>query len=201
MAKDWSPTNRTTAPATGDHGACGDCAEAVLPYNRRHRSAANVASYQKGALHVLAQRLGVKLASRGISRCLTASRGPQEAPETGISRSKNHVLSAFLHRLGRDSTKDRSREPPAARRRNANAGQKRRLVENLFFNWMVTGTQIRRSLRTSTTGSRSSSSSAPRCAAISAARLLLALYSKDGELSEAELDRISPSARIGIHWS
>jgi len=151
----------------------------------------------------LAQRLGVKLASRGISRCLTGK--PEDLRKLLRLESvapKNHVLSAFLHRLGRDLDEGTGLGSLLLHvGRNANAGQKRRLVENLFFNWMVTGTQIRRSLRTLDYWVPFFIVISPtmRCN-LSCTGCYSALYSKDGELSEAELDRIlAECRRIGIH--
>jgi MoaA/NifB/PqqE/SkfB family radical SAM enzyme len=151
----------------------------------------------------LAQRLGVKLASRGISRCLTGK--PEDLRKLLRLESvapKNHVLSAFLRRLGCDLDQGTGLGSLLLHvGRHANSGQKRRLVENLFFNWMVTGTRIRRSLRTLDYWVPFFIVISPtmRCN-LSCTGCYSALYSKDGELSEAELDGIlAECRRIVIH--
>ena len=149
------------------------------------------------------QRLAVGIASRGISRCLTGR--PEDLRKLiRLERlaPKNHVLSAFLTRLARDLD-ERSGLASLLLHvgRNASPRHKRRLVENIFFNWMVTGTRIRRSLRTLDYWVPFFIVISPtmRCN-LRCRGCYSALYSKDGELSESELDGIlAECRRIGIN--
>lgn len=149
------------------------------------------------------QRLAVGIASRGISRCLTGR--PEDLRKLlRLERlaPKNHVLSAFLTRLARDLDEGSGLASLLLHvGRNANPRHKRRLVENLFFNWMVTGTRIRRSLRTLDYWVPFFIVISPtmRCN-LRCRGCYSALYSKDGELSESELDGIlAECRRIGIN--
>jgi MoaA/NifB/PqqE/SkfB family radical SAM enzyme len=151
----------------------------------------------------LAQRVVVRLASQGISRCLTGR--PQDLRKLlRLERiaPKNDVLSAFLARLDRDLDEGAGLGSLLLHvGRNANPRHKRRLVENLFFNWMVTGTRTRRRLRTLDYWVPFFIVISPtmRCN-LSCTGCYSALYSKDGELSEADLDGIlAECRRIGIH--
>ena len=143
------------------------------------------------------------LATPAISRCLTGRPSDlQRLLRLERIAPRNHVLSAFLRRLDHD-IQERSGLGALLVHvgRSANPRQKRTLIKDLFFNWMVTGTQTRRRLRSLDYWVPFFIVISPtmRCN-LKCAGCYSALYSKDGELSEAELDRIlSECRRLGIH--
>ena len=136
------------------------------------------------------KRALMTLAAFGISRCLTGDAGDlRKLLRLERLALHNATLSVFLRRLSRDLDEGTGLGNLLLHvGRNANPRHRRRLIENLFFNWIVHGRPASgRACARSTTGCRSSSSSARRCAATSSAPgCYSALYSKDGELSEAE---------------
>lgn len=151
----------------------------------------------------LAQRLLVAVAARGISRCLTGN--PDDLKKLmALERlgPRNLAFSAFLNRVARD-LEERTGLANLLLHvgRHANPRHKRRLIENLFFNWMVTGTRVRRRLRTLDYWVPFFIVISPtmRCN-LTCTGCYSALYSKDGELSESDLDRIlADCRRMGIY--
>jgi hypothetical protein len=91
-----------------------------------------------------AQHLFVTLAARGISRCLTGDPGDlRKLLKLERLAPSNAAFSAFLARLARDLEDGTGLASLLLHvGRHANPRHKRRLVENLFFNWMVTGVRV-----------------------------------------------------------
>jgi MoaA/NifB/PqqE/SkfB family radical SAM enzyme len=85
--------------------------------------------------------------------------------------------------------------------RHANSLHKRRMIENLVINWGITGSRIRQRLRTPERWIPQIVAISPtmRCN-LACSGCYSALYSKDGELSEDDLDRILQQCRsIGAY--
>ena len=134
-----------------------------------------------------------RLAARGVARCLTGR--PRDLKLLlALARVPipNPSLAAFIGRLSADL-----RAGSGLARillhvgRHVNGRSKRRLIENLFFKWIVEGGRVR-------TAHRAHGMWAPFFVAISPTMrcnlkctgCYAGLYCKDGELAEAELDRL-----------
>jgi MoaA/NifB/PqqE/SkfB family radical SAM enzyme len=116
---------------------------------------------------------------------------------------ENPGLRAFLRTLERDINEDSGMATLFARvGALANQRCKRKLVENLIFNWGVTGRDIRSRLARDGIWSPTLIVISPtmRCN-LRCTGCYSGLYSKDGELSEQEIDDIlSECRRIGVYF-
>lgn len=142
--------------------------------------------------------------SRGIARCLTGD--PKDLRRL-LSLYKltgeNPTVSAFLKKLSLEM----AGRTGAANLllhvgKHANRTQKRRLIENLALNWMVKGRAKRLALRTQDRWVPFFVVISPtmRCN-LACTGCYSALYSKDGELAEQEMDRILTECKsIGCHF-
>lgn len=144
------------------------------------------------------RRILTKLAVRGISRCLTGN--PKDLDRL-MKLEKlsihNWGLSAFLERLARDKEKGTGLAHLMLHiGRNANPLHKRRLIENLGFNWVAQGGRIRTRLREQGYWVPFLVVISPtmRCN-LHCTGCYSALYSKDGELGESEIDSILSQCR------
>ena len=149
------------------------------------------------------KRALMKLAAFGISRCLTGDAGDlRKLLRLERLALHNATLSVFLRRLSRDLDEGTGLGNLLLHvGRNAGPRHKRKLIENLFFNWIVMGGRIRTRLRTLDYWVPFFVVISPtmRCN-LRCTGCYSALYSKDGELSEAELDRLlAECRRAGIH--
>jgi MoaA/NifB/PqqE/SkfB family radical SAM enzyme len=150
-----------------------------------------------------AQRLLFKLAARGISRCLTGR--PEDLRKLLRVEKlsiRNRTLSVFLQRVARDLEEGTGLANLLLHvGRHANPRARRRLVENLFFHWIAQGGRIRTRLRTLDYWLPFFIVVSPtmRCN-LRCTGCYSALYSKDGELSERDLDGLFAQCRAaGIH--
>jgi MoaA/NifB/PqqE/SkfB family radical SAM enzyme len=116
---------------------------------------------------------------------------------------ENPGLRAFLHSLDRDIDENSGMATLFARvGALANQRCKRKLVENLIFNWGVKGRGIRSKLIAQDIWSPTLIVISPtmRCN-LRCTGCYSGLYSKDGELSEQEIDRILVECRrIGVYF-
>lgn len=141
----------------------------------------------------LQERFLANLVARGVARCLTG-RPRDLALLLALARVPipNPGLSAFLSRLSRD-LQDGSGLANLLLHvgRHANRRCKQRLIENIFFNWIVRGGRLR-------TGLRARGHWPPFFVVISPTMrcnlectgCYAGLYRKDGELAEVEVDRL-----------
>jgi len=134
-----------------------------------------------------------RFAVRAVSRCLTGD--PRDLRRLlTLERFcvQNWGLKAFLKRLARDMEEGAGLAQLLLHvGRNANAVHKRRLIESLAINWIARGGHIRTRLRSQDCWVPFFVVISPtmRCN-LQCAGCYSALYSKDGELSEEEIDRI-----------
>ncbi len=152
----------------------------------------------------LQQRFVRRLAARGMARCLTGR--PRDLKLLlALARVPipNPTLAAFVARLARDLD-----EGSGLARillhvgRHVNARAKRKLIENLFFNWVMEGGRIRTALRASGTWAPFFVVISPtmRCN-LKCTGCYAGLYSRDGELSTTEIDRLLAECRsFGAHF-
>jgi uncharacterized Fe-S cluster-containing radical SAM superfamily protein len=121
----------------------------------------------------------------------------------GKTPIKNPGLRAFLHFLERDIDENSGMATLFTHvGALANKRCKRKLVENLIFNWGVTGRGIRSRLASRNTRAPSLIVISPtmRCN-LRCTGCYSGLYSKDGELSEEEIDGIlAECRRIGVYF-
>jgi MoaA/NifB/PqqE/SkfB family radical SAM enzyme len=145
-----------------------------------------------------------KLATRKIARCLTGN--PEDLKrllEFAGVRIHNPGLTAFLKRLSLDMAQGSGLANILLHIGNhANPVHKRRLVENLGFNWVVRGGRIR-------TGLRVEHGWVPFIIVISPTMrcnlrctgCYSALYSKEGELAERDLEHVLRQCKeIGAYF-
>lgn len=142
----------------------------------------------------LASRLKRQLAVRSVARCLTGQpRDLKKLLALGKLRPlHNPGLEAFLGRLSRDMDDMTGLASLLLHiGRHANRTHKRRLIENLAFNWMFTGGLTRTRLRAGGCWVPFFVVISPsmRCN-LNCTGCYSALYSKDGELTEDEIDRL-----------
>jgi MoaA/NifB/PqqE/SkfB family radical SAM enzyme len=151
----------------------------------------------------LRQRLLGKFAAYGVSRCLTGR--PEDLRKLFLLEKlsiPNMALTSFLNRIARDLEENTG----IARLllhvgKNANPRQKRRLIENLGVHWLVEGGRTRTRLRTLDYWVPFFIVVSPtmRCN-LKCTGCYSALYAKEGELSETEMDGIfAECRRIGAH--
>jgi MoaA/NifB/PqqE/SkfB family radical SAM enzyme len=145
-----------------------------------------------------------KLATRKVARCLTGK--PEDLKhllELAGVRIHNPGLSAFLKRLSQDMSEGSGLANILLRiGNNANAVHKRRLVENLGFNWVVRGGRIRTGLRVEHGWVPFIIVVSPtmRCN-LKCTGCYSALYSKDGELSPGDLEHVLRECKsIGCYF-
>ncbi len=134
-----------------------------------------------------------KLAVAKISRCLTGDpRDLHKMLDLAKFPVQSCNLNAFVKRLSRDLETGTGLAGLLLHiGRHANPLHKRRLIENLAFNWMFKGGRIRIGLRTNGRWVPFFVVVSPtmRCN-LKCTGCYSGLYSKDGELGEEELDRI-----------
>ncbi len=141
----------------------------------------------------LQERFLANLVARGVARCLTG-RPRDLALLLSLARVPipNPGLSAFLGRLSRD-LRDGSGLANLLLHvgRHANRRCKQRLIENIFFHWVVRGGRLRTDLRARGQWPPFFVVISPtmRCN-LTCTGCYSGLYRKDGELSEQEIDRL-----------
>lgn len=145
-----------------------------------------------------------RLAAKGIANCLTGN--PKDLRRL-LRLRRIPLLSpgmqVFLNHLSRDlDSKSGMARLLLHLGKNVGSLQKRRLVENLIFNWKVSGTRIRARLSTLDYWVPHFFVISPtmRCN-LKCTGCYSALYAKDGELSEGELDRLlAECRRLGSYF-
>jgi MoaA/NifB/PqqE/SkfB family radical SAM enzyme len=144
------------------------------------------------------ERLLHNLASWGISRCLTGN--PEDLRKLQVLEKlsiHNMALTAFLRRVSRDLQEGSGLASILLHiGKNANPRHRRMLIKNLGVNWIVNGGRIRTRLRSLDFWVPFFIVVSPtmRCN-LNCTGCYSALYSKDGELTEAEMDRIFHECR------
>jgi MoaA/NifB/PqqE/SkfB family radical SAM enzyme len=142
--------------------------------------------------------------ARGIARCLTGDAGDLEKLlRLYRLTGDNPTVNAFLKKLSSDMNDGMGVANLLLHvGKHANRTQKRRLIENLALNWMAKGRSKRLALRTQDQWVPFFVVISPtmRCN-LRCTGCYSALYSKDGELSEGEMDRILTECKeIGCHF-
>jgi len=167
----------------------------------------------KKAREVIEMKKRIKIADNFITRRIAVDKitgsltGKREdlrkLVHLGRTPAENPGLNAFLKTLDRDIDEGTGMAKLFMRVGNL-AGQrcKRKLVENLIFNWGVTGSNIRSTLAGKDIWVPSLIVISPtmRCN-LRCTGCYSGLYSKDGELSEEEIDRVlAECKRLGIYF-
>ncbi len=145
-----------------------------------------------------------KIGGKKIAGCLTGKlEDLRRLTELQNIPVTNPGLKAFLSGLARDIDDDSGIASLFVRLGGLlNPQCKKKLVENLIFNWAVTGSKIRWALNSKEYWVPSLVAVSPtmRCN-LSCTGCYSGLYSKDGELSEAEIDDIfSQCKRMGAYF-
>ncbi len=146
-----------------------------------------------------------KIAVRSVSSCLTGKPGDLHRLTALEKLSlQNWGLSAFLNRLSRDLDDGTGLAGLLLHiGKNANPIHKRKLIENIGVNWIAEGGRIRTQLRKQNYWAPFFVVVSPtmRCN-LRCTGCYSALYSRDGELSEDELDRIFTECKsIGAYFA
>ncbi len=141
---------------------------------------------------------------RRVVRCLTGDANDlKKLLELGKLGIHNPSMSAFLQRLSRDLEERQGIANLLLHvGKNANPVHKRRLLENIAFNWMVKGGRIRTRIRTGGLWVPFFVVISPtmRCN-LKCTGCYSGLYSKDGELDGDDIDRIlTECKRLGIYF-
>ncbi len=152
---------------------------------------------------MLGEHIVGKLAALRIARCLTGRPDDLKKLQKLENLSiRNLQLTNFLNRVSRDLENGSGLANLLLHvGRNANPRHRRRLIENLGVNWMAKGGRIRTRLRTLEYWVPFFVVVSPtmRCN-LHCTGCYSALYSKDGELTESEMDHIFSQCRsIGSH--
>jgi MoaA/NifB/PqqE/SkfB family radical SAM enzyme len=152
---------------------------------------------------MIGERIAGRLAALGIARCLTGR--PEDLKKLQKLEklsSRNLQLTNFLNRVSRDLEEGSGLANLLLHiGRNANPCHRRRLIENLGINWIARGGRVRTQLRTLDYWVPFFIVVSPtmRCN-LHCTGCYSALYSKDGELTEAEMDNIfSQCRKIGAN--
>ena len=145
-----------------------------------------------------------KIGGKKIAGCLTGKlEDLRKLTELQNIPVNNPGLKAFLRGLARDIDEDRGMASLFVRLGQLlNPQCKKKLVENLIFNWAVTGSKLRWTLNSKDYWVPSLVVVSPtmRCN-LNCTGCYSGLYSKDGELSEAEIDDIfSQCKRMGAYF-
>jgi len=133
------------------------------------------------------------LTSRALARCLTGR--PEDLRRLFLLERipfASPLLRAFLRRLARDLERGGGLAGILLHLgKHANPVARRKLIENLFFNWAAKGAAIRTKIRNTGTWLPFLIAISPwmRCN-LNCTGCYSGLYSKDGELTEDELDAL-----------
>jgi len=151
--------------------------------------------------------LGRRLMGLKVCRSLTGEledlRGLLALGRAGIGIADNPGLQAFLSGLSHDIEENTGMATLFLRVGKAlSAAGKRKLVENLIYNWGVRGNRIRRQLTSPDTWVPSLIVISPtmRCN-LRCTGCYSGLYTKDGELSQEDMERILDQCRqLGMYF-